>query len=193
LRLVDPTGRRPTIRLSPAEWCGSLRLGDEALLDRCHGPTLDVGCGPGRLTAALGQRSIPALGIDISLEAVRQTQRRGAVARLACVLTTELESRWQHVLLADGNIGIGGDPGALLARCGGLLRPGGDVIVELDPPTTSSWSGTVSLGYRGALSTPFAWAVVAASDIHALAWDAAMSVLETWTEADRWFARIAPC
>lgn len=191
LRLIDPAGKRPAIRLSPAEWCGSLRPGDISLLDRCAGATLDVGCGPGRLTAGLALRSIPALGIDISMEAVRQTALRGAAAQLACILTGDLEPVWQHVLLADGNIGIGGDPAALLRRCAALLRPGGDVIVEVDPPGTASWNGTVSLGYRSGLSTPFAWAVVGVEDIDALVWDTAMTVRETWTEANRWFARFA--
>jgi hypothetical protein len=33
------------------------------------------------------------------------------------------EGRWQHVLLADGNIGIGGSPRALLHRVTSMLRP----------------------------------------------------------------------
>jgi hypothetical protein len=39
---------------------------------------------------------------------------------------------WSHVLLADGNVGIGGDPGRLLRRVRELLRPGGTVEVDLD-------------------------------------------------------------
>ena len=44
------------------------------------------------------------------------------------------EGGWDTVLLADGNIGIGGDPVALLTRCRELLAPAGRVLVELDPP-----------------------------------------------------------
>ena len=33
--------------------------------------------------------------------------------------------RWARVLLADGNIGIGGDPDALLSRVAELLKPPG--------------------------------------------------------------------
>jgi len=191
LRLIDPAGRRPAIRLSPTEWCGSLRPGDAQLLARCHGATLDVGCGPGRLTAALASRWIPALGIDISSEAVRQARQRGADAELACILTSDLAPQsWQHLLLIDGNIGIGGDPSRLLGRCRDLLRPDGDIFVEVDPPGATSWAGSVNLGYRGGVSSPFEWAVVAADDLGALAADVAMAVFEMWPAADRWFARL---
>ena len=46
------------------------------------------------------------------------------------------EGTWDHVLLADGNIGIGGDPLRLLHRAAHLLRPGGTVLVETDPGRT---------------------------------------------------------
>jgi len=42
--------------------------------------------------------------------------------------------RWAHVLLADGNVGIGGDVVALLRRCAELVRPGGTVVVEVERP-----------------------------------------------------------
>ena len=191
LRLIDPTGLRPPIQLAPASWC-ALRDGDAELLARCHGSTLDVGCGPGRLAAALAGRWVPTLGIDISPEAVRQTRGRGAEAELACILTSDLAPRrWRHILLIDGNIGIGGDPHRLLARCGALLEPGGDILVEFAPPGTGSWTGSVNLGYRGSVSSPFAWAVVGADDLASLAEATAMSVLDAWTDADRWFARLA--
>ena len=49
-----------------------------------------------------------ALGIDISPEAVRQTRRRGAAAVCRDIFTDVGEElRWQHILLADGNINGG--------------------------------------------------------------------------------------
>jgi len=48
-----------------------LRPGDASLIDRCSGPTLDVGSGPGRLAVALAERGVPTLGIDAATHAVR--------------------------------------------------------------------------------------------------------------------------
>jgi hypothetical protein len=44
--------------------------GDGGLLDRCAGPTLDVGCGPGASPVSCSARQ-PALGVDISAAASR--------------------------------------------------------------------------------------------------------------------------
>jgi SAM-dependent methyltransferase len=64
----------------------------ELFVGPCAGPTIDIGCGPGRLTAALVARGLIALGIDVSTAAVLH-------ARAGCGVGTPL---------ADGNIGIGG-------------------------------------------------------------------------------------
>src|SRR5260370_4619034 len=89
--------------------------GDISLLDRCEGPTLDIGSGPGRLTVALSERGIPALGIDITPYAVDPAPSSGAL-----VMLLDLFYRvpgtvpWTTVLLPDRNIGILGDPAALI-------------------------------------------------------------------------------
>ncbi len=186
LRLVDPDGVRPPILVSPADWVAAHRPGDNALLDRCHGLTLDAGCGPGRLATALTRRNVPALGVDISRTAVRLARRRGARARVACILCARL-GRWRHVLLADGNIGIGGDPERLLRRCHDLLADGGDILIELEPPGARTWTGQVSLD---GVSEPFAWATIGVDDIAELAAAAGFTVREIWTEAGRWFASV---
>ena len=62
------------------DWFRDRVPGDDGLLDRCLGPTLDVGCGPGRLTAALLGRGVPCLGIDVSPVAVDIARGRGAAA-----------------------------------------------------------------------------------------------------------------
>jgi SAM-dependent methyltransferase len=178
-------------RLALSDWSAALRPGDEGLLARCAGATLDVGCGPGRLAAALTGTGLPVLGIDISAEAVRQARRRGAPAQRADVFdAVPGEGRWRHVLLADGNIGIGGDPVRLLRRCRRLLCAGGDVVLELDPPGSGSWQGPVRLRHGGRTSRPFPWAAVAADDLRRLADASGARVLESWTEQGRWFARL---
>ncbi|EWM14177.1 methyltransferase type 12 [Kutzneria sp. 744] len=104
---------------------------DELLLAACLGPTLDVGCGPGRLVEALTRRGVIALGVDVSPVAVDLTQARGAPALCRDVFDRiPGEGRWRHVLLADGNIGIGGGsrrpaaPGPRAAPAGGQRADG---------------------------------------------------------------------
>ncbi|MFI5889889.1 methyltransferase domain-containing protein [Actinoplanes sp. NPDC051513] len=191
------TGREQ--RFDPAAWCRDDLPGDQTLLARCTGPTLDVGCGPGRLAGALARRGCPALGIDISETAVRLARRRGAAALRRDVFDPlPGAGRWHHVLLADGNIGIGGDPARLLRRCRRLLATGGRAHVEAAAPGTAGWSGPAVVEDAAGCPGPAAvhggaelpWACVPIDDLAALAAATAMRVLETWTEADRWFATL---
>ncbi|MEV6489759.1 class I SAM-dependent methyltransferase [Actinoplanes sp. NPDC051633] len=184
--------------LDPAAWCRDATPGDDGLLARCAGPTLDVGCGPGRLTAALNRAGHPALGIDISAAAVQLARRRGATALRRDVFDPlPGHGRWRHLLLADGNIGIGGDPARLLRRCGDLLAPAGRLHAEVGAPGTRSWSGPASIradhaDHAGdaAHSAEFRWAAVAATDLSAHAAAAGLRILGFWTEANRWFTTL---
>ena len=187
---MNLAGRR--LRTERADvWTTPLRPGDDTLLDRCDGPTLDVGCGPGRLVAALATRGRLALGIDVSAEAVRQARRRGAAVLHRCVFNAVPgERRWSHTLLADGNVGIGGDPVRLLDRCAQLLDGDGDILVETDPPGAPSWQHEVCLTDGTQMSRPFPWAVVALDELARHASAASLNVAESWTEAGRWFARL---
>jgi SAM-dependent methyltransferase len=191
LDLVDLAGRTLD-RLDAAQWTVDDRPGDESMLRRCRGATLDVGCGPGRLAAALRFSGRCALGVDICVEAVRQARRRGALAVCSDVFAPlPMEGRWRSILLADGNIGIGGDPARLLRRCSGLLDRSGAVVVELHPPGARSWAGEIVLHDGVGRSRPFPWARVDARDVAALAGRSALRVADEWTEADRWFVELA--
>jgi hypothetical protein len=55
------------------------------------------------------------------------------------------EGSWERVLLADSNIGIGGDPVRALRRVADLA-PGGIVVAEIDPPSAAVGQGNVALG-----------------------------------------------
>src|SRR6202046_5451542 len=126
LRTAD--GRALPLHVS--RWCGPPDAADEELLRRCRGPVLDVGCGPGRLTVALSERGIPALGVDISRAAVTRARRAGALALHRSVFDPlPGQGRWATVLLADGNIGIGGQPARPVYRCAEVLGPGGQTPV----------------------------------------------------------------
>lgn len=170
----------------PADaWTGTLD-GDQAVLDLCAGPTLDVGCGPGRMTQLLAERGGIVLGIDVVPEAVWQTRDRGVSAILRDVFErVPAEGRWGTVLLADGNLGIGGDPVRLLRRIAQLLGPGGRVVADVAPPGTGLHSGTVRLSAGGLTSEPFPWSVVGADAIEDIA-DAAGFDAETRDLGDRW-------
>ena len=105
------------------EWTRDADPDDLALLAHCEGPTLDIGCGPGRLAAALARLGHAVLGIDVVPEAVDADPppRRAALQRdLFDALPGE--GRWETALLADGNVGIGGDPVALLRRTRELVH-----------------------------------------------------------------------
>ncbi|MEU6389281.1 class I SAM-dependent methyltransferase [Streptomyces sp. NPDC046939] len=120
--------------LEVERWCARADAVDREVLDRCEGAVLDVGCGPGRLVAELAARGRTALGIDVSEAAVDRAERLGGPAlRRSVFEPLPGEGRWDTVLLMDGNVGIGGDPRALLERVTQLLSPGGLLIAETAP------------------------------------------------------------
>ncbi|MQA12931.1 MAG: methyltransferase domain-containing protein [Pseudonocardiaceae bacterium] len=160
---------------------------DELMLHRCQGSTLDVGCGPGRLTRALRERGTVALGIDTSPRAVQLTERRGGIAlRQSVFEPVPLEGSWQHVLLADGNVGIGGDPMALLGRVGELLAAGGTAIVEVGPPGTGLRCGHARIG-SGPL---FPWSVLGADAVASLVTGAGFEPVWDSSHDGRWFVEL---
>jgi len=167
-------------RMSVERWADAADAADEAIfLVRASGRTLDVGCGPGRLAAELTARDVPALGIDVSAEAVRMARQRGArVLRRNVFSRLPHEGSWDCVLLADGNIGIGGDPVSLLRRVRALLRPGGTVIVEVARDGTGLRRERWRLRVDGRTTPHFDWAVVGADAIVAVAREAGLSFIE---------------
>ena len=142
LEVRHPTGSVQL--LDPARWRAGPDPTDIDVVRRCTGPTLDLGCGPGRLVRALRDHGVVAWGVDSSAVAVQMCRRRGApVLHRDVFAPLPLEGRWQHVLLLDGNIGIGGDPDLLLARAAALLAAGGTLLVETDSDPGFSWTGSL--------------------------------------------------
>jgi SAM-dependent methyltransferase len=161
------------------------------MLARVRGTTLDLGCGPGRLVVELARRGVHALGVDISADAVHLARRAGAaVLRRSLFCPLPGEGLWDSVLLADGNVGIGGDPAALLRRCRALLAPGGRAVVELEEPGTGLVCTRLRLE-RGAEATSwFDWASMGVDAVPAPAAAAGLRVHECWERSGRWFATL---
>lgn len=195
-RLRDTTDGVQELDAELDRWLGPVGPADRSVLDRCPGPTLDVGCGPGRLVAALVESGVEALGIDVSEVAVGLTRRRGGEALTADVFgPVPAEGRWHTVLLLDGNVGIGGDPARLVRRCAALLATGGSVLVELDGPGRAS--GSVRLRLEGddpdggdVAGSWFPWARLSVDDVPCVAAAAGLRVGSVWSEEDRWFAEL---
>ena len=152
------------------------------------GPTIDVGCGPGRMSAHLSHMGRLALGVDLVKDAVHQAVERGATALHRDVFAPlPGEGRWQTALLADGNVGIGGDPVALLRRLRAVISEDGRVVVDLTPPGTGLTTGWVRLETEHGASGPLRWAWVGVDAIDLLASDAGLAVAATHEHEGRWF------
>lgn len=165
--------------------------GDASLVGRCHGPTLDVGSERGRLTVALAERGIPALGIDVTPLPIRIARASGAMAIIRDVFDrVPGTGRWQTVLVADGNIGIGGDPAALLERIGDLLAPQGHALVEVHAPGAPPAGEREAETGAGPADDRSSWVRVGADQIGDMARSAGLVLRETWTESGRWFAAL---
>jgi SAM-dependent methyltransferase len=200
-RLVRHDG--VVLPLAVQRWHDDADTDDDWLLGRCAGPTLDLGCGPGRLVVALADRGVAALGVDVSVQAVQRCLERGAaVLHRDAFERLPGEGRWQHVVLADGNIGIGGDPVTLLRRCRALLADGGTVLLELEPGA-GLWCGVAYLECLdepaldtltlGTLSDApwFPWAVLGPHAVDEVAAEAGLAVVAR-DEGARVFVELAP-
>jgi len=159
---------------------------DLAMIDECVGATIDVGCGPGRLTVALAERGHVALGIDITSASVEATtERGGSVLQRDVFGPLPGEGRWETALLADGNIGIGGNPVALLGRIRALLTRAGRVVVEVDPPGSPSRIVRAHLQCDCARTRPFDWFVLGLDDVAPVAQAAGFRLLGSHRRDER--------
>lgn len=172
-------------------WLGPPTAEEEGVLDRVVGPALDVGCGPGRHVLALARRGVVSLGIDVAGTAVELARRRGApVLERSVFERVPGAGRWGSALLLDGNLGIGGDPPTLVRRVRALLRPGGRLLVEVEPPGAAAGTFQARLEVAGRPGPWFPWARVEAGDVQRLAGQSDCTVVELWQEGPRWFARL---
>lgn len=174
--------------LEVERWCSGPDEADMTVLRRCSGSVLDIGCGPGRMVVALAGLGRPALGIDIAPAAVRRTHERGGVAlRRSVFEQLPGEGRWGTALLVDGNIGIGGDVGALLRRVAGLLVPGGLLLAEAAPADGEEQVEVRLDDGNGGRGPAFPWARIGPAALGERARAAGWEVKEEWVYGDRPF------
>lgn len=175
--------------LDVERWCAEADAVDLEVLRRCEGAVLDVGCGPGRLVAALARQGRRVLGIDVSEVAVACTLRLGGPAvRRSVFDSLPGEGRWGTALLIDGNVGIGGDPAALLDRVSQLLAPGGLLIAETVPGLDLDERVHVHVtDAGGSTGTPFPWARVGTPALLGHAERADFSAVGQWVAGGRSF------
>lgn len=199
LRHLDPSLALHTrdgraFPLDVARWASPADPADGTVLDRCRGPVLDIGCGPGRFVRALQQRAVAALGVDIAKTSVQLTRRLGGQALQRSVFA-ELpgEGRWATVLLMDGNVGIDGDPVRLLTRIRTLLAPDGQLLVETFPDPHAGETVAVRFGRSGVIEGPeFDWTHVGVHRLHQYTERTGYHIDETWTADQRTFAVLCP-
>ncbi|MEZ0093474.1 class I SAM-dependent methyltransferase [Streptacidiphilus sp. EB129] len=182
--------------LDVERWCAPPDVADRTLLHRCvqRGvPALDLGCGPGRLVAELQAYGLPALGVDVTPAAVARTRGIGGSALCRSVFDRlPGEGRWGTALLADGNLGIGGDPGALLLRVAELLAPDGVLLVEVEPTDVDERVTVTVQDGHGRSGPPFRWARLGTRPTLRHALDAGLEFSDAWASEGRRFLALRP-
>lgn len=164
---------------------------DHRVVSRCAGPTIDLGCGPGRLVAALAHRGIPALGVDLSPHAIALARARGTLAiRRNLFGPLPGEGRWAGALLADGNIGIGGDPRRLLRRVARLTAVDGLLVVEVARGDVNRRGPVRIITAAGTVSRPFHWAELGAPALLREAEAEGWAPCDVWDDGGRRFVSL---
>lgn len=149
-------------------------------LDMATGPVLDIGCGAGSHCLYLQDRGLECLGLDLSPGAVQVASERG-VRHTRCENIWDFKSGlYSTLLLLMNGAGISGSLArlpALLRHLGGLLAPGGQILLDSSDliylfdqdsdggvwvPGDRAYYGEVRYSwlYRGKKGKPFPWLFV---------------------------------
>lgn len=179
------------LQLDVARYAGRADQVDRVLLENCTGPTLDIGCGPGRLAAELARRGVPALGVDVTPVALLLARAVGATVLARSVFDRlPAEGRWHHALLIDGNIGISGDPAALLARIKALLLPEGATLIVETAADEVDDRHRLRLSHVDAATPAVPWARIGPAALRACAEPLGYRPLCEWLLGGRRFVRL---
>ncbi|AMM20140.1 SAM-dependent methyltransferase [Frondihabitans sp. PAMC 28766] len=191
-RLTLVGSSRTGVDYDLGRWMAEADDVDRALLASETGPVLDIGCGPGRMVQAATDLGLVALGVDVSKAAVRVAGRAGLpVLNRSVFDRLPREGHWGTMLLIDGNIGIGGDPRAMLERCRELLGRRGAAIVEVqsDDDVDETFMAHV-VDDDGRSSSSFPWAELGTRALERHAAAAGFDLEQTWRVDGRTFCRL---
>jgi hypothetical protein len=132
------------------------------------------------------------MGVDISSPLLALARSRGvAVLQRSIFDRVPAAGRWGTVLLLDGNVGIGGDPVMLLNRVRALVKPGGFVLLEFDPPGRGVVPSLARIDLDGQPGPWFGWARVGACQAaDLLARCPGLRLADRWSDEGRWFASV---
>ena len=186
-------GKTSQSTMDVSRWNADADETDLTLLRAATGPLLDIGCGPGRMVRAAMDLGLEVLGIDVSPTAIEIATNAGlSVLTRSVFEAIPSEGEWQTALLVDGNIGIGGDVRAMLARCREILAPEGEIVIEThtDARRHRSYFGTLT-DTDGGQSESFPWAEIGITPLIGLADAEGLELLQAWTLDGRNFCRLA--
>lgn len=170
-------------------WFAEAGAAEQRALDHAVGPVLDIGCGPGRHLVALAERNVFAVGVDISGAFVDVARARGVnVLQRSVFEHVPGAGRWQTALLFDGNVGIGGDPVALLSRVLELLHHHGRIVVEIEPDDPDHEILVVRAETNLQVGPWFQWTTVGHARLTAIACTLGLELLDVWDAERRRFA-----
>lgn len=158
----------------------------------CTGPTIELGCGPGRLVARLIQRASPH---SVSTDPrPRSSWRAGAVRRpcwVTCSRSCPERACGRRCYWSTATSGFGGDPLRILARAFELLARGGRCIAEFEAETIGIRSRWVRLESSCEVGPWFRWATVGVDSAAALAAQVGLTLTGVRLIGDRVIASLA--
>jgi SAM-dependent methyltransferase len=186
-RLCTIDGR--VLDLPAHRWFAAAGAAEQRALDLVVGPALDIGCGPGRHLVALCERDVFALGIDTCRPFLDVARARGVnVLERSVFDRVPGTGRWRTALLFDGNIGIGGDPVALLSRVLELVSDDARIVVEIEPDDTVHEVVVVRAETDVDVGPWFHWTTVDQTRLTSIAAAVGVDVLDVWDSERRRFA-----
>lgn len=116
------------------------------------GRLLDVGCGTGDFLAQMRDIGWSVLGVEPARAAVEQAQRQGVPVVEGELVDVGLSPDAFDAVRMSGVLEHVRDPWAVLTEVHRVLRPGGEVIVNLQ--NIRSWNARLLRGYWHHLDTP---------------------------------------